>query len=182
MIERLQPLLQNKSMAKSHSKSKSKKNYIASIALCTIGLAASLLSYAMLSRGYISKDDLINITAVITDKGEYEETSLPRRDPETGIRERTITKYYFIRLQGLEQRLSYVNLSEEYSKLDQSLSIGDNITISYSPVDNDIFEIKKGAQSVLTSDDKRLRSKIGGFAFGIGALLIFVYAIRIWPK
>lgn len=169
-------------MAKKGKGSKSKKSYPALIALFTVAVIAGYLGYSLLMSGFISKSDLTEFTGTLKDKGEYEETSLPIRDPETGVRERTVTKYYQIKLNNLNQNLRYYNSKEKYSELDKAIQTDDELTVSYSTRSGDIYEIKKGDQIILDGNDKRLRNKIGGFILVIGALLIFGYVFNLSRK
>ena len=174
-------------MAKSKKvKAENKKSYGGSITLIVLGSIAGFIGYFLLQSGFISESALATFTGTITDKGEYEETSRAIRDPDTGIKERTTTKFYYIKLEGLSQRLSHHNLDERYEELDKALNIGDKVTVSYlsseAVSDLNVYEIKKDEQIVLDSSGKRTRYKIGGFVFVIGALFMFAYAIRIWGK
>ena len=157
------------------------------IVLIILGLLLSYFGYSSLRSGFIFEGALNKHNGPILEKGIFTKTSNLVRDSETGARERTEQKFFYLKLEGLNRRLMYYNLNENYLELEKTLNEGDNIAVLYElPRDStsylNIYGIEKNGQIILESSRKRLRQKIFGFIAAIAAILIFAKAVQLSIK
>jgi molybdopterin converting factor small subunit len=157
------------------------------IVLTILGLLLGYFGYSSLRSSFISASALKKHTGQILQKGIFTKTSNLVRDSETGARERTEQKFFYLKLEGLDRRLMCYNLNENYKDLEGGLSEGDNIAVLYelprdSTSDLDIYGIEKNGQIILESSGKRLREKIFGFLAVLASILVFAKAAHLLIK
>ncbi len=148
--------------------------------LSMIGIALCFVSYYSLQSGLISEDKLSKYTGEVIYKDVVTETYPMTRDPETGVRERPTKDFFHLRLKGLTQTLVSYNMEEDYHKLENALTLGDQITVLFESTS--LYKVEKNGVVILDDKGKRLRNKIVGFIAGIGAALVFWQALTMSKK
>ena len=150
------------------------------LVLSIIGIALCFVSYYSLQSGLISEDKLSKYTGEVIYKDVVTEIYPMTRDPETGARERSTKDFFHLRLKGLAQTLVAYNMEEDYHKLENALTLGDQITVRFESTS--LYKIEKNGVVILDDKGKWLRNKIVGFIAGIGAALVFWQALSMLKK
>ena len=139
--------------------------------------ACFFVAYLMFQNGWTDLNKVDKFEGIITEKG-----ITTHQTSTSGHNRTTLTKQvFYIKLQGLNQKLAVYNPQQDYGSLAKSLNVGDMVKVFYNhsnlvdKLNLETFQIEKNQHEILNSQDFQGQERIAFYiAFIGGFVLLFL--------